>query len=66
MLLIGLAVTLSVAAEQITRVDVIAQYVGTFVAPIHLPGWAKIALPVAGAVAATDRALRLKSTWMAD
>lgn len=65
-MLIGLAVTLSVAAEQVTRVGVVAQYVGTFVSPIHLPGWTKVALPVAGALAATDRALRLKSTWMAD
>jgi hypothetical protein len=65
-LLVGLAVTLAVAAEQVTRVEAVAQYVGTFVSPIHLPSWAKIALPVAGALAATDRALRLKSTWMAD
>ena len=65
-LLVGLAVTLSVAAEQITRIEVVAQYVGTFVSPIHLPGWAKIALSTAGALAATDRALRLKSTWMAE
>jgi hypothetical protein len=65
-LLVGLAVTLSVAAEQITRIEAVAQYVGTFVSPVHLPGWAKIALPAAGALAATDRALRLKSTWMAD
>ena len=65
-LLVGLAVTLSVAAEQITRIEVVAQHLGTFTAPIHLPGWAKFALPAAGALAAVDRALRLKSTWMAD
>lgn len=65
-LLVGLAVTLSAAAEQITRIEVVAQHVGTFISPIHLPGWAKFALPAAGALAAVDRALRLKSTWMAD
>lgn len=65
-LLVGLASTLAVAAEQITRVEVVAQYVGTFTSPIRLPLWATIALAVAGALAATDRALRLKSTWMAD
>ena len=65
-LLVGLAVTLSMAAEQITRIEVVAQYVGTFTSPVRLPGWAKVVLPVAGALAATDRALRLKSTWMAD
>lgn len=65
-LLVGLAGTLGVVAEQITRVEVVAQHVGTFTSPIRLPLWATIALGVAGALAATDRALRLKSTWMAD
>lgn len=65
-LLVGLAVTLSAAAEQVTRIEVVALHVGTFVSPVHLPGWAKFALPAAGALAAVDRALRLKSTWMAD
>ena len=65
-LLVGLAATLSVAAEQITRIDAVAAHVGTFTSPIHLPVWANTALLVAGALAASDRALRLKSTWMAD
>lgn len=65
-LLVGLAVSLSLAAEQVTRVEVVAQYVGTFTAPIRLPGWANLTLTIAAALAATDRALRLKSTWMAD
>lgn len=65
-LLAGLAVSLSLAAERITRVEVVAQYVGTFTSPIHLPTWANLTLTVAVALAATDRALRLKSTWMAD
>jgi hypothetical protein len=65
-LLAGLAGTLSLAAEQITRIEVVAQHVGTFTSPIRLPHWATIALTVAGALAAIDRALRLKSTWMAD
>lgn len=64
-LLVGLAATFSVAAEQITRVDVVAAHLGTFTAPVQLPDWAKIALPAAGALAAVDRALRLRSTWMA-
>ena len=65
-LLVGLAGTLAVVAEQISRIEVVAQHVGTFTSPIRLPLWATIALGVAGALAATDRALRLKSTWMAD
>jgi hypothetical protein len=65
-LLVGLAVALSVAAEQITRVEVVAAHLGTFTSPVRLPDWAKFALAAAGVVAAIDRALRLKSTWMAD
>jgi hypothetical protein len=65
-LLMGLAGTLSAVAEQITRIEVVAQHVGTFTSPIHLPVWATTALAVAVALAAVDRALRLKSTWMAD
>lgn len=65
-LLVGLAATLAEAAEHVTRIEVVAQHVGTFTSPIGLPLWATIALAAAGALAATDRALRLKSTWMAD
>lgn len=65
-LLVALAVSLSLAAEQITRIEVVAAQVGTFTAPVHLPVWAAVALTAAAALAATDRALRLKSTWMAD
>lgn len=65
-LLVGLAFALAAAAEQLTRVEVVAQYVGTFVSPVRLPDWATVALAAAGVVAAVDRALRLRSTWMAD
>jgi hypothetical protein len=65
-LLVGLAFALSAAAEQITRVEAVAAYVGTFVPPVRLPGWAAFPLAVAGVLAAVDRALRLRSTWMAD
>ncbi len=65
-LLVGLALALSVAAEQITRVEVVAAHLGTFTSPVRLPGWATFALAAAGVLAAVDRALRLKSTWMAD
>lgn len=65
-LLVGLAVALSVAAEQLTRVEVIAAQIDTFTSPVRLPGWAEIALVVAGALAATDRGMRLTSTWLAD
>lgn len=61
-LLVGLTVTLATVAEQLTRVEVIAVQIGTFTSPIRLPTWAKVALGAAGALAAIDRALGLKST----
>jgi hypothetical protein len=64
-LLVGLAVTLSVTVEAITRVPVVAEQVGAFTSPIHLPGWAKVALPAAGFVAALERTLMLRNQWLA-
>jgi hypothetical protein len=63
-LLVGLAVSLSLAVEGITRIPVVAEQVGAFTSPLHLPPWAEIALPVAGAVAAVERALTLRSQWL--
>ncbi len=65
-LLLGLVVALTLAAEQITRIEVVAAQVGTFTSPVPLPDCAKFALAAAGVLAAVDRALRLRSTWMAD
>jgi len=63
-LVVGLAVSLFVAAEALTRVPAVAAHIGVFTLPFHLPGWLKAALPIAGAVAATERALMLRSRWM--
>lgn len=46
--------------EAITQSDAIAQYVGTFTAPIHLTGWMTFAVPAAGFVAGLERALTLR------
>jgi hypothetical protein len=42
----------------------VAEQVGTFTSPIRLPQWAKVALPIAGAVAATERAMTFRSQWL--
>ena len=64
-LLIGFAVSLSVAAEAITRVPPVAEHVGTFTMPIDLPPWAKAALSAAGVVAAIERTLMLRNHRLA-
>jgi hypothetical protein len=63
-LLVGLAASLSLAVEGLTRIPVVAEHVGTFTSPIRLPEWAKVALPIAGAVAAIERSLTLRSHWL--
>ncbi|MGP9538377.1 hypothetical protein ACT3SP_10205 [Brachybacterium sp. AOP43-C2-M15] len=65
-LLLGLVVMLPQAAELVTSLDPVAERVGTFTSPIQLPGWANTALLVAGALAATERALTLRNHWLID
>lgn len=59
-LLAVLAVGMLSGLEALTRVEVIAERVGTVTSPIHVTGWMKIALPVAGFVAGLERALTLR------
>ncbi|MFC7375364.1 hypothetical protein ACFQRD_08845 [Brachybacterium sp. GCM10030268] len=65
-LLIGLVTMAPQLAELITSVDVVADRVGTFTSPISLPAWANTTLLVAGALAATERALTLRHHWLID
>lgn len=61
-LLLGLPQTI----EQITRIPPIAEHLGVFVSPVHLPGWTNVALAVATILASTERALRLRYHWLLD
>jgi hypothetical protein len=63
-LLAVLAVGLLQGIEAITRIPAVAEQVGTFTSPIRLPEWAKVALPIAGAVAGIERALTLRYRWL--
>ncbi|MGC7100739.1 hypothetical protein ACPZ19_39210 [Amycolatopsis lurida] len=65
-LLAALAVGLLQGVEAISRVPVIAQNVGTFTSPIHLPTWGKVVVGAAGALAAMERALRLRYNRLID
>lgn len=62
--LAGLALSGMIALEAITRVPVVAAHVGVVTAPIHLDGWAEVAVTLATALAATERALTLRSRWL--
>ncbi|APX33030.1 hypothetical protein BH708_10285 [Brachybacterium sp. P6-10-X1] len=65
-LLVGLVLMIPQAAELVTRMDVVAERVGTFTSPISLPVWANTTLFVAGILAATERALTLRNHWLID
>lgn len=65
-LLTGLVLTVPQLAEQLTSLDAVAERVGTFTSPIQLPTWANTSLLIAGALAATERALTLRNHWLID
>ncbi|MDG4798918.1 hypothetical protein [Micromonospora sp. WMMD1082] len=52
--------------EQITQIPPIAERIGTFLSPFHLPAWANISLVLATLVASTERALRLRYNSILD
>lgn len=52
--------------EQVTLVPWVAENLGTFASPIHLPAWLNVSLVVASLLASTERALRLRYHWLLD
>lgn len=52
--------------DQITHIPWVAENVGVFTSPIHLPAWMNVSLVVATLVASTERALRLRHNWLLD
>lgn len=60
MLLIGAGLNLLQLAEPISQAPPIAENIGTFDSPIHLPIWLNFALAVGAALGSTERALRLR------
>src|SRR5699024_5206161 len=65
-LLVGLVLMVPQAAELLTSIDAVAERVGSFTSPIQLPSWLNTSLLVAGALAATERALTLRNHRLID
>ena len=65
-LVIALVLGVPQIIEDLTRIPPVADAVGTFISPFHLPAWANISLVVAGLVASTERALRMRYNWILD
>lgn len=65
-LLAALVLGVPQIAQQITEIPPIADRVGVFTSPIHLPGWLNVTVLVATVLASTERALRLRYHWLLD
>ena len=61
-LIIGLIIGVPAMLELVTRWDLVADNYGTFTSPFQFPEWLNITLLVISLLAATERALSLKTT----
>jgi hypothetical protein len=66
MLVIGIGLNLLQIAEPVSQIPPIAESLGTFDSPIHLPLWLNIALGAGAVLASMERALRLRYTPLLD
>jgi hypothetical protein len=60
MLLIGVGLNLIQLAEPVSQIPPIAEGIGRFESPLHLPIWINFALAVGAVLASTERAFRLR------
>lgn len=65
-LLVTLPIGLMQIAEFVTSTDLVGQFLGPFTSPVSLPAWANTAIMALGVLAATERALMLRSHWLVD
>lgn len=66
MLAVALVLGVPQLIERLTQVPAIAERVGTFSSPIHLPDWVNVALVLGALLASTERALRLRYSRILD
>lgn len=65
-LLMSIALSLPQLIESISKIPWVAENIGTFQSPFKLSIWMNVAIGIAGAIAATERALMLRSHWLID
>ncbi|MFX4273611.1 hypothetical protein ACQBAR_04250 [Propionibacteriaceae bacterium Y1685] len=64
MLLIGVVLLALQLAEPISQIPPVAERIGPWESPLHLPLWLNITLGVGAALASMERALRLRFSWL--
>lgn len=66
MLIFGVGLSLLQIIEPISQIPPIAETIGSFESPIHLPLWLNIALGLGAVLGSMERALRLRYSWLLD
>ncbi|WGW12842.1 hypothetical protein LWF01_03450 [Saxibacter everestensis] len=66
LLLIGVGLNLLQIAEPISEIPPIADTIGTFRSPLHLPLELNLALGLGAAAGAVERAMRMRYHWLLD
>jgi hypothetical protein len=64
LLLVGVGLNLLQLAEPVSQIPPIAENLGRFESPVHLPVWLNFALAVGAIAASTERALRLRYSFL--
>lgn len=69
LLLVGVGLNVLQIIEPISRIPripPIAESVGVFESPLHLPLWLNLTLGLGAALGSTERALKLRYHWLLD
>jgi hypothetical protein len=66
LLVVGIGLNLLQIAEPVSQIPPIAESIGTFESPLHLPLWLNITLGAGAVLASMERALRLRYTPLLD
>lgn len=64
LVLVGLCVTVPQIIESISRIPPIADSIGTFTSPVQLPLQLNLLVGLAAVIGSTERALRMRSSWI--
>lgn len=64
LVVVGLCVEVPQIIASLSRIPLIADSIGTFTSPIQLPLLANLIIGLAAVVGSTERALRMRSSWI--
>ncbi|WP_244632562.1 hypothetical protein [Microbacterium sp. Se63.02b] len=62
--IIGLCVEVPQIIEALSQIPPVAESIGTFISPIRLPLHINLMIGLAAVVGSTERALRMRSSWI--